>query len=305
MLGIELIDGNYNIDHWFALTKGLEKEPEKGKRCSVCFEERFEYSAKYAKEIGATYYTSTLLTSPKKSISQLTKIGDEIASKYQIEFLSVDYRKDGGTQAQFALAKQDKLYHQNFCGCIYALNMQRESQDKIADELFSPINNQVLPDSIEERIEIYTKRVEYEKDNIEYRLVRENFLNYRLLRGLVKYKKEPIYSYILNYSTLKRKRSVGKVDYIKDNIAYFNRDNIKLIDISSFNRLTNKNYYSIKELIYNPITLDEENLLRAEIDISFFSLSPIIVVDEIFDNKYEIFIDSIIYEDVKEILLKI
>jgi predicted adenine nucleotide alpha hydrolase (AANH) superfamily ATPase len=305
MLGVELIDGEYDLESWLSLTYGLENEPEKGLRCSVCFEGRFEATAKLAQKLNIKEYTSTLLTSPKKSLEQLSTIGDKIASRYECEFVSVDYRKNGGTQKQFALAKEDKLYHQNFCGCIYALSKQRDAQKKIADELFSPINRQILPDSIEEKIELYKQRVEYERNSQEYKIVREDFLNYRLLRGYIKSKKETIKSYILSYSTLKRKKSTAKVEYEYNGIYNLNRDNIKIITVDKVNSLIDKNYNNIKEMNSNPLSIKEELQLREKINVSFFSLSPIIIVDDISYEKYEIFVDSVIYQDVKEVLLKI
>jgi predicted adenine nucleotide alpha hydrolase (AANH) superfamily ATPase len=305
MLNIELIEGKYNIDHWFSITKGLENEPEKGKRCSVCFEDRFEMSAKMAKEMGYKQYTSTLLTSPKKSLNQLSKIGENIGQKYGVEFVSVDFRKNGGTQEQFALAKQDKLYHQDYCGCLFALDIQRKSQARLADELISPINKQVLPESIEYRIKLYKKRLEYEEKGVKYTINRENFLNYRLFRGFIEYNKEIINSVILSYSTLKRKRGEAKVNFEKDGIYYFNRYNIKAITVATMNKLLGTSYKNTQELMNNPMNYEKEVELRAKIDISFFSLSPIIILDEICDKKYKFYIDAQIYEDVKEVLLKL
>ena len=36
-LGVELIEGEYDYDGWIKAVRGLESEPEKGARCSVCF----------------------------------------------------------------------------------------------------------------------------------------------------------------------------------------------------------------------------------------------------------------------------
>ena len=47
-LGFEFIDADYDKDNWFERIKGLENEPERGKRCTECFDMRFERSALYA-----------------------------------------------------------------------------------------------------------------------------------------------------------------------------------------------------------------------------------------------------------------
>ena len=49
LLNIELIEGEYDYNLWLEAVKGYEDEPEKGKRCSICFDRRFEVSAKKQK----------------------------------------------------------------------------------------------------------------------------------------------------------------------------------------------------------------------------------------------------------------
>ncbi len=301
ILGIELHEGKYDFVKWLEVVKGYEEEPEKGARCSVCFDRRLEVSAKKAKELGANFLTTTLLTSPKKSISQLQKSGEKIAQKEGLEFLTVDFRSGGGTQEQFKIAKEAKLYHQNYCGCIYALSKQREEQNRLLDELISPLNKQILPNSLKSRIELYEKRYKLDKP---YEIVRENFLNYRLLRAFLKEDNRVIPSYILPYSTTKRKSVKFKIEKnIKD--TYFaNRENIKLISLENYNKLLNKNYENIKELLYNPPLFEEEINLRNKIDYNIYSLNTILIVKDIDKTaKYELFIDYKLYEDVKENLI--
>ena len=47
-LGMPFVDADYDMDNWFARTRGLENEPERGRRCDVCFDMRFERAADYA-----------------------------------------------------------------------------------------------------------------------------------------------------------------------------------------------------------------------------------------------------------------
>ena len=60
------------------------------------------------------------------------------------------------------------------------------------------------------------------------------------------------------------------------------------------------NYCTTKELIFNPLKFEDEIVVRNKILNNPFDLSALIVVDKIIDEKYEIFINSIIYEDIKE-----
>ena len=37
-LGMPFVDADYDRDNWFDRTKGQEDEPERGKRCTTCFD---------------------------------------------------------------------------------------------------------------------------------------------------------------------------------------------------------------------------------------------------------------------------
>ena len=65
-LGIECIKGDYDLDLWLSSVKGLENEPERGKRCTVCHDVRLTKSSEIAKELGCNKLTTVLMMSPKK-----------------------------------------------------------------------------------------------------------------------------------------------------------------------------------------------------------------------------------------------
>ena len=303
-LGVKLFEGEYDFDKWLEFVRGYENEPEKGARCDLCFDKRLEVSAKKAKELGAKFLTTTLLTSPKKSMEQLQSAGENIAKKYGLKFLTVDFRSGGGTQEQFALAKRDKLYHQDYCGCIYALSKQREYQERLMDEMFEPVSGQIQPESIGERIKLYEDVCKLEDSKKKYEIVRENFLNYRLLRAYLKQNKEVIPSYILAYSTTKRKFVKFRIEKKIQDIYFANRENIKLITLEKFNQMINKNYKNIKELLYSPPAFEEEIKVRNQIDLNYYSLSAVIVIKDIDQTaKYELYLECRTYQDVKEYLV--
>ena len=284
--------------------RGLEKEPEKGARCAVCFDKRFEISANKALELGFDKFTTTLLVSPLKSQEQLKKSGDIFYKKHGIEFIAVDYRSNGGTQDQSRVTKEQQLYRQDYCGCLFGLTMQRDQQNRLMDEMFSPISNQILPASIEERLELYRYRIKLEDKNINYKISKEKFLNYRQFNfQLLKGKKEIIPAYALIYSTLPRKKAQGKIEFSDKNIHYFNREEIKFLTIKEFNLRAKTNYNDVKELIFNPLLFKEELKIRNSIVENFYDLSPIIVVDEIIESKLTIKLDAKCYEDTKEKLI--
>ncbi|MEA3491238.1 MAG: epoxyqueuosine reductase QueH [Campylobacterota bacterium] len=305
MLGVDLIEGEYDAEGWLEAVRGLESEPEKGARCSICFERRFEVSAKRAQELGESSYTSTLLTSPKKSLKQLQQAGDHFARQYGLEFLAPDYRKASGTEQQNIVAKEDALYRQDYCGCLFGLTMQRDQQNRLADELSLPISGQIQPESIEERIGLYEKRLEYEERGVDYKIIKQRFLNWRLLRGLLQIRGEITPAHFLPYSTLKSQYSRGKIDYHIDEIYYMNRDEVRFITLSRYNKLANRDYKSVIELIFNPPPFEKEMKLRDSLESDPFSLSAILVVDKIPDKKIEILCESRTYSDVREVLIKL
>ncbi len=303
-LGIKLLEGEYDFAKWLEAVRGYENEPEKGARCDLCFDRRLEVSAQKAKDTGAEFLTTTLLTSPKKSMEQLRHSGENIADKYGLKFLTVDFRKGGGTQEQFALAKRDRLYHQDYCGCVYALSKQREQQNRLMDEMFEPVSGQIQPESIHDRIKLYEKVCELEESGKSFEIVRENFLNYRLLRAWVKKDKETVLSYILPYSKIKRKFIKFKIEKNIKDIYFANRENIKLLSLETFNQIINKNYKNMKELLYSPPAFEEEISARNKIDFTPYSLCSIIILQDIDKtSKYELYLDSVTYEDVKENLV--
>ncbi|MEA3370073.1 MAG: epoxyqueuosine reductase QueH [Campylobacterota bacterium] len=303
-LGIEVLEGEYDFENWMQAVRGLEKEPEKGARCEVCFDKRFITSAKKALEIGEDKITTTLLVSPLKSQEQLKRVGDEFYEKHGVEFIAVDYRSGGGTQDQSRVTKEEQLYRQDYCGCIFGLTMQREQQERLMDEMFSPISNAILPASIEERLEMYKKRNQLEDEEVNYKIIKQKFLNYRQFNFKVtEGKKTPLPAYALSYSTLPRKRAQGRIEYENQGVHYFNREEIKFITLEQFNHLCKTQYKNINELIFNPPSFDEELEIRTKISQSHYDLTPIIVLQTMSDKKLTVELDAKTYEDTKEKLI--
>ena len=121
-LNIPFIDADYDRDQWFKRVKGLEWEPERGKRCSACFDMRFEKSALFAVEHGFKVFTSSLGLSRWKDLHQINESGLRAASRYPgLIYWTYNWRKSGGAQRMYEISKEEEFYQQEYCGCVYSL----------------------------------------------------------------------------------------------------------------------------------------------------------------------------------------
>lgn len=118
---IELVHEVDSQDVWNEAVKGLEQEPEKGKRCEVCFRLRLEKTAQYAKQRNIPFITTTLTVSPHKNSKMIFNILDEISQKYEIEYLKCDFKKENGFLITNQIAAQENFYRQKYCGCKYSI----------------------------------------------------------------------------------------------------------------------------------------------------------------------------------------
>ena len=118
--GIDVIVAPYEKELFEELSKGLEKEPEGGARCKKCYHLRLDKSARYAKDNGFDYFTTTLSISPYKDAEALNNIGKHLEEKYGIKYLYSDFKKKNGYKRSIELSKEYNLYRQDYCGCIYS-----------------------------------------------------------------------------------------------------------------------------------------------------------------------------------------
>lgn len=117
---ISLIEGRYLPEEFYSSVKGLELEPEGGKRCPVCFELRLREAALTAKKLGFDYFTTTLSISPLKDAEKLNDIGKMLSDEYGVAYLYSDFKKKNGYKRSIELSKEYNLYRQNFCGCVFS-----------------------------------------------------------------------------------------------------------------------------------------------------------------------------------------
>ena len=120
ILDFPLIEDDYDDKKWLKITKKFKDEPEKGKRCDVCYAMRLERTAKKASELGFNIFTTVMSLSPWKKADVLNREGRMFASRYDINFLEANFKKKDGFRKSVELSKIHGLYRQNYCGCIYS-----------------------------------------------------------------------------------------------------------------------------------------------------------------------------------------
>lgn len=119
---IPFVDADYDTDNWFERVCGYEDEPERGQRCSICFDMRFERTALYAYENNYPVITSSLGISRWKNMEQINNCGIRAAAHYpKIEYWTYNWRKQGGSKRMIEISKEENFYQQEYCGCVYSL----------------------------------------------------------------------------------------------------------------------------------------------------------------------------------------
>ena len=115
----------------------MEMEPEKGIRCTECFDMRFERTALYAHEHDFPVFTSCLGISRWKDMKQINGCGHRAAARYpDVTYWDYNWRAGGGASRMLDISKRENFYQQEYCGCVYSLrdtNKRRKNSgnDKI------------------------------------------------------------------------------------------------------------------------------------------------------------------------------
>ncbi len=118
---VPFISLEYDHDAWRTCVKGLENEPERGKRCWVCFEMRLQRAHEFARQNGFDAVTSVLGVSRYKDLKQVNTVGEKVFHSTNIPYIGFNWRKGGLQEIRSSLIQEFHLYNQNFCGCPYSL----------------------------------------------------------------------------------------------------------------------------------------------------------------------------------------
>ncbi len=136
---IPFIDADYDAKNWFQEVKGLEWEPERGKRCTSCFDMRFIKTAEYAFNNNFSLVSSTLGISRWKDMNQINQSGLDAVSQFEgIDYWTFNWRKNKGSENMIKVSKKEQFYMQEYCGCVYSLrdtNIWRQKNNRAEIEI--------------------------------------------------------------------------------------------------------------------------------------------------------------------------
>ena len=119
----------WRSEDYFSSIKGLENEPEEGKRCLECFKIRLEETARIASERGFEWFCTTLTVSSRKDAVAINAIGREAEAKYGVKWLPSEFKKREGNHRSIIMSEKYGLYRQEYCGCVFSL-VNREKNDE-------------------------------------------------------------------------------------------------------------------------------------------------------------------------------
>ena len=128
---VPYVEDEYDHEEWRTAIKGFENEPERGSRCSLCFQFRLKRAAQYAQEHGFHLLTTTLASSRWKNIHQIDMAGHiAVSTCKDVEWWEQNWRKGGLQLRRSELLHINEFYNQLYCGCEFSLASSTAMQKK-------------------------------------------------------------------------------------------------------------------------------------------------------------------------------
>eukprot|EP00978_Attheya_sp_CCMP212_P031488 scaffold119182_cov35-Attheya_sp.AAC.1 len=104
-IGVPFIDCDYDMENWYKRMKGMEYDPERGHRCTECFDMRMERAALYAHEHDFHAIATTNATSRWKDVKQVDDSGYRSAARYEgLKYWSYDWQSDEMTIRKYQIS---------------------------------------------------------------------------------------------------------------------------------------------------------------------------------------------------------
>lgn len=116
----QVVYGEYDMKEWFQRVKGHEKDPERGERCTICFNMRLARTFLYARQFHFDAITTTLSISPYKVTRQINAVGEQLSQHFGIPYLAEDFKKHEGYTIGKKMAQSLGVKQQDYCGCSFS-----------------------------------------------------------------------------------------------------------------------------------------------------------------------------------------
>ena len=130
---VEILAEPWKSEDYYRRIRGLENEPEGGKRCAECFRLRLLECARLAKHYGYDYFCTTLTLSRHKDSDLINALGEEIGRAAGVSWLPSDFKKRDGENRSVELSEKYGIYRQLYCGCEFSLHHREALAEKAAE----------------------------------------------------------------------------------------------------------------------------------------------------------------------------
>jgi len=108
-----IVDDSYELEKF--LRDVVFRE---GERCRLCYRMRLTKAAQIAKKGNFDAFTTTLLVSPFQKHELIREIATSVSLETGVPFYYQDFRS--GYQEGVLKSKEEKMYRQQYCGCIFS-----------------------------------------------------------------------------------------------------------------------------------------------------------------------------------------
>lgn len=118
---IKLIICDYHHEEYMKDLLPYKDEPERGKRCLICYQKRMLEAYKYADENHYDFFTTVMSISRQKDSQILNQIGAKLEKQFKTKYFYSDFKKNNGILLGQVIRDKYNLYQQNYCGCEYSI----------------------------------------------------------------------------------------------------------------------------------------------------------------------------------------
>ena len=135
---VNILAESWKSEDYYRRVKGLENEPEGGKRCAECFRLRLMETARLAKHYGYDYFCTTLTLSRHKDAALINAIGEETGRAFGVSWLPSHFKKRDGEARSIELSEQYGIYRQRYCGCEFSLKKREAGAQNAISQVSTP-----------------------------------------------------------------------------------------------------------------------------------------------------------------------